>query len=159
MKAFSIVKSIAVVSAIVFGAQAQADGFKCEAYDQDLNVKVYNQTQPDAGTRNAAVMVVSDPSISDGRKTIATFEAGETLTNSAAVYKANVDLRFNNSGRQGELIAGTKLGQLKTSVLDVDFTFSNPLEAGEEADAVLKLVKRNGDRINVDMLCTRYLKN
>src|SRR4051812_1738186 len=49
---------------------AHADGFECQTVDQDLNIKVYNHTSPSEGTRVASVMVLSDPSVSAGKKTI-----------------------------------------------------------------------------------------
>ncbi len=145
---------------IVLGvAQAKADGFVCETWDGDLVVKVYNKTQPEDGTRNASVMVLSDPQVQKGRKTIARFQAdNEVLTNHSARYEAEVDLRFSDSSRKGELIAGTKLGQLDRISLDVAFSYANPTEEGDEMDGTLVLEKRNGQTIKKQLTCVRYLK-
>jgi hypothetical protein len=142
----------------LFGTSAFADGFVCQTVDGDLNVKVYNHTQAEYGTRTAAVMVVSDPTISHGRKTIAVFR-NATLESDTLTFTAKVDMRFTESARGGELIAGTKLGQLKTIALDVDFTYGEPLADGETVDADLILTKRNGDVASVPVICERYLKN
>src|SRR3989338_1707434 len=107
-------KIIFVMAAVMASSTAAfADGFVCETRAQDLNVKVYNNTNPELGTRTAAVMVLSDPSVSHGRKTIARFQNSNGLiSNTGAHYEAKVDLRYNDSARKGELIGGTKLGQL-----------------------------------------------
>ncbi|MBI4924989.1 MAG: hypothetical protein HY843_03610 [Bdellovibrio sp.] len=139
---------------------AMADGFKCETRDGKLLVKVFNQVKPELGTRNAAVMVISDRDVHVGRKTIASFkDASGLLSSRGANYVAKVDLRFADSRRKGELIGGTKLGELDRILLGVDFNYSQPVEEGEIVSGVLTLEKRNGDSIELDMDCTRYLKN
>jgi hypothetical protein len=161
MKKIFAIAMMMTVSAMA--AVAQADGFECQTQDsaaRALTVKVYDNTTAEAGTRNAAVLVLSDPAVAAGRKTIARFtDVNSTLANSGATYVANVDLRFNDSGRKGELIGGTKLGELDQIVLDVAFSFAAPVEAGDVVPAKLTLIKRNGDEIELDLDCARYLKN
>ena len=155
-------KNIIFVMAAVMATSsaAFADGFVCETRAQDLNVKVYNNTKAENGTRNAAVMVVSDPSVTYGRKTIARFtDVNGTISSKGAYYTANVDLRFNDSSRKGELIGGTKLGELDTIELAVDFNYSRPIADGEEVRGTLLLNKRNGQTIEKALDCVRYLKN
>lgn len=153
-------KNVALaVSMLVLGAaQANADGFVCQTADGSVNVKAYNQTIPTKGTRNAAVLVVSDPAINYGNKTIARFTAGHTVVNTGSSYLANVDLRYNDSSRKGELIGGTKLGQLKQIKLDVDFSYAAPIEEGTDLDATITLVKRDGNAVELPAICSRYLK-
>lgn len=150
---------IAIAALVATGSVASADGFVCVSHAQDLKVSVFNQTEPEAGTRNAAIMVLSDPRVSLGRKTIAKFSSESLLSNQASTYTADVDLRFANSSRKGELIAGTKLGNIDTLTLDVDFTYAAPVPAGAELDAVLTIERRSGAPIHVQMECERYLKN
>jgi hypothetical protein len=153
-------KTIASMMVLFASAAAHADGFVCQTVEGDLNVKAYNNTQPEAGTRNAAVLVLSDPAINSGRKTIARFtDVNGTVGNTGASYTANVDLRFNDSGRKGELISGTKLGELKTIDLEVAFSYARPVAADETLQGKLTLTKRNGEVIERDLDCTRYLKN
>jgi hypothetical protein len=105
-------------------------------------------------------MVVSDPEVRDGDKTIARFtDTKGTVTNSGATYTADVDLRFSDSNKAGRLIGGTKLGQLDTIVLDVDFSYAQPVDNGDSVDGVLHLNKRGGGEIALDVTCERYLKN
>ncbi|MGZ3721602.1 MAG: hypothetical protein ACXVA9_01645 [Bdellovibrionales bacterium] len=152
-------KMILAAAVALIGSSAMADGFVCENYDGNLRIKVYHQTQPEMGTRNAAIMIVSDPTIGSGRKTIATFAADNALLSShSALYDANVDLRFKNSSRKGENIGGTKLGEVDHIKLDVDYSFNNPVPAGETVFAKLTLELRNGTNSRLDMTCTRYLK-
>jgi hypothetical protein len=139
---------------------AFADGFVCHGERDGLTIQVYNQTRPEAGTRNGAALIVSSDAVGAGRKTIARFtEANLTLGNEASVYTAKVDHRFNDSNRKGELIGGTKLGFLQYLVLNLDFTYARPVADGAPVRGDLTLVKRNGEQIAIDMDCARYLKN
>ncbi|MGE0633107.1 MAG: hypothetical protein AB7O96_11900 [Pseudobdellovibrionaceae bacterium] len=150
---------LTAMSLVLASTMAQAAGFECET-EAGYKVKVYEHTQPEMGTRNAAIMVLSDSSVSSGRKTIARFTDSEGNLNSRSlIYASKVDLRFNNSERAGENFMGTKLGQIATIVLDVDFTYSAPLAHGEETTAKLIVLKRNGAQIREEVVCTRYLKN
>jgi hypothetical protein len=151
-----------MVVALVLGAasSAFADGFVCQTRNGSLTIKAYNKTDASEGTRNAAVMVVSDPEIRDGNKTIARFtDAKGTLINGGASYFGKVDLRMSDTSKQGRLIGGTKLGQLESIQLDVDFKYSAPVEAGESLDGTIYLNKRDGSQIALDVECERYLKN
>ena len=153
-------KNIVFVLAMTLSSTVFADGFVCESNEENLNIKVYNQTQPQLGTRNAAVMVVSDPRVASGRATIATFESADSLlTNDSSTYTSLVDLRYKNSNRKGENIAGTKLGELKYIVLHVNFSYAHPVAVGTRLAGEVTLVKRSGETIPVDMVCFRYLKN
>ena len=146
--------------ALMGATQARADGFECQTVDKDLVVKVYNETDPAKGTRNGAVMILSDPAVQEGRKTIAKFKSVDrTLDNTSAHYLTDVDLRFTDIRRKGELISGTKLGQLAQIALDIEFSYSDPLEDGESTKGRLALVKRNGTVIFRSLECVRYLKN
>ncbi|NUM88763.1 MAG: hypothetical protein HUU37_06135 [Bdellovibrionales bacterium] len=152
-------KLIAVMAIAMTSTAALADGFQCESAD-GLVAKVYNHASPEAGTRNAAVMVLSDSSVGAGRRTIARFtDVNGTLGNSGAVYLARVDHRFNDSGRKGELIAGTKIAFIRDIELRIDFTYGAPMANGDHAPGALTLVKRNGEVTGLEMDCYRYLKN
>lgn len=154
MKQAIIAATIALV-----GFNAQADGFKCVS-ESGLNVKVYNHTDPNVGTRTAAIMVISDSTIGAGNKTIATFpDSKGVLSSSSSVYTADVDLRMTGSRRTGELIGGTKLGELDQIKLAVDFSYAQPVRAGEILTGRLTLIKRNGEKLREAVECERYLRN
>ena len=145
-------------SMMVMSTAAFADGFVCSS-ESGLNVKVYNKTSAEEGTRNAGVMIISDSNVSDGKKTIARFQADNgVLNNAGASYAADVDLRFNDSNLKGRNIGGTKFGFLKQINLDVDFLYSQPVEKGATLKGTLTLIKRNGDSNEIELTCTRYLK-
>ncbi len=150
---------IIALAATLAGSVASADGFVCATEAQDLKVQVYNHVQPEHGTRNAAKMVLSNPQLALGRKTIAAFSSASLLDNHATVYTADVDLRFSESSRKGELIAGTKLGFIDTITLAVDFSYTRPMIEGATTEGILTIVKRNGDVKEVAVECERYLKN
>ena len=138
---------------------AYADGFVCRQVDGDISVKVFNNTNPNEGTRNGAVMVISDNSVQGGRKTVARFlEVTNTLSNEGAHYIANVDLRYSDSRRQGELLFGTKLGYIDTVDLFVNFSYRFPMNRGEITEGTIVITKRNGETISEQMDCVRYLK-
>lgn len=145
--------------ALVASNAALADGFECITLDESVIVKVYHHVDASNGTRNGSVMIVSDPSIQVGRRTIASFtDVKGTLDNSGAAYSADVDLRMVESRRGGENIGGTKLRYLDSIELVVDFSYATPVAEGEELASVLHLVKRDGDVISKGAVCTRYLK-
>ncbi|MFN8791377.1 MAG: hypothetical protein ACK5Y2_07975 [Bdellovibrionales bacterium] len=152
-------KTIVMIALLATGLSAQASGFRCETAS-GLNIQVYNHTNPNMGVRSGAIMVVSDSSVGLGNKTIAKFtDLKGTLSSNTLRYVGSVDLRMVESRRKGELIAGTKLGYVSELVLDIAFTYARPLRHGEKAEALLTVVKRNGDLIEDEAVCERYLKN
>ena len=145
---------------MVMGSMAFADGFVCDDASGNLRIQVYHQTQPTLGTRNAAVMIVSNPSAASGSKTLAKFTSDSALlTNSSSTYTAKVDLRFSNSNNKNADVAGTKLGELSNIILHVDYSFNNPVHSGTElpGEAILSL-RSGADDIRLEMNCERYLK-
>lgn len=152
-------KLLVLVSVVLSASIAKADGFECQTVAGDLNIKVYNHVMPAAGTRNGAVMVVSDPAVSVGRKTVAVFTSAEgTLVNSATKYYANVDERFNNIPK-GEYLSGTRIDYLKSIILDVDFSYATPVSFGSIVEGWMILTRENGSQIKEAVMCERYLKN
>ena len=139
---------------------AFADGFKCEQHENDLSIKIFNHTNATSGTRNAAIMVLSDSSVSYGRKTIASFKSSKRkLGQNGTSYLAIVDLRVSESNRSGENILGTKLGQIKEIYVDINHKYSAPVNDGSLTDGTISIVKRNGKTLSFDITCARYLKN
>jgi hypothetical protein len=140
---------------------AKADGFVCTSLDGDLKAQAYNHVDPAQGTRSPAVLVISDNRVQAGRKTIATFtDAKSTLSGGSFSYVGKVDLRVVETRRKGELIGGTRLGELDYIRLSVDHGYSDaPLADGDLVKGTLRLKKRNGDQTSLDMECARYLKS
>ena len=151
-------KIITVLALVLTTTAAHADGFHCSSTDGSLDVKVFNHVNPELGTRTGAVMVLSNPEVAYGSKTIARFQ-DVNLSSDGATYLANVDLRFSDSARKGELIAGTKLGYIDTIRLALDHNYNLPVEHGTSLRGWLDITKRDGDVISMNMDCVRYLKN
>ena len=149
-------KKLVFVAALLVGGTAMADVFVCQTLDGDLNFKIFNNTDPSVGTRNAAVMIISDPSVSYGNKTIATFSAeAATLSNEGTAYRGVVDLRRLSGG---ENIVGTKLSNLKYVDVHVYFSYDRPLAVNEMVSGQLVLHKRDGTSFRERLECKRYLK-
>ena len=143
---------------------AKADGFNCVARSTGMNIKLFNHVDLDKGTRAAAVLVLSNPAIQSPNKTIAKFsDANQTLAAKGyGKYEAKVDLRYNDSGRAGENVGGTKLGQLKSIILDLNFSYNTldvELAKVSNVYGIIKYVKRNGEINTESVTCARYLKN
>ncbi len=152
----ALLLAIALVSV---SATAKADGFRCTSDSTSLNVKIYNEVQPSAGTRNGAVMVLSNPEISFPNKTVATFTSAKgTLENSGSKYTGKVDLRVSESSRAGEFIGKTRLGMLKNVVVALSFNASKPVPAGASVLGWVTLNRRDGNKETYRLNCTRYLK-
>lgn len=160
---------ITVIMAIATISTAKADGFKCQGLNTGVMVKVYNHTQPSEGTRSVAIMIVSDSNIGSPNKTIAKFtDENKTLAyKGAGLFQAKVDLRYQESSKKGENIAGTKLGELKKIELQLfshtgyKFTYdiASTFAHADAMNARLSYIKRNGEILEEKALCTRYLKD
>jgi hypothetical protein len=138
---------------------AHADGFRCETASDTLNVTIYNNVDPTIGTRVPAIVILSDSRREFGNKTVATFRGATGLIKSnGASYDLDVDGRFKGVERGGEDIAGTKLIQLKTIKIGIDYSFDRPLEDGARVGGTLVLTKNDGTTISRELDCKRYLK-
>ena len=151
---------IALIALVLISSSiAKADGFLCET-QTGLRLKVFNHLQPSRGTRAPAVMVVSDSKVQSDRKTIAVFrDVDAKLLLEEDTYLAKVDLRRRESNRQGELLAGTKLGNVDQIKLYIDFSYGRAVEHGTELTGTMTLLKRDAGLIVEQAICTRYLKN
>ncbi|MEO5666846.1 MAG: hypothetical protein ABIR96_02180, partial [Bdellovibrionota bacterium] len=133
------------------------DGFVCDSTHESLRVQVYNRTQPGDGTRNVAVMVLSDPSLPRGERTLKRFEAdNDTLANQGATYTAIVQRQLQvMSDRQA---LGVQLGQIQELALSIDFSYRSPVTQNDVVSGVLQITQVNGDQLWVDMDCHHYRK-
>ncbi|MBU6153218.1 MAG: hypothetical protein KGP28_02845 [Bdellovibrionales bacterium] len=157
-------KTIVLLSVLILPSLALADGFFCKGNHTGLDFKVINHTRASAGTRTPAVMVISSPYVISDRKTIAVFSAkNHTLAyRGRGVYEGQVDLRYPETGRKGENIAGTKLGELKSIQLDIEFSYSH--HDSSLANSVAEIpgkvfyLKRTGEILEESVVCKRYHK-
>ena len=150
-----------IVMGMFAATVAKADGFTCVGQNTGLNIKMYNHVHAAAGTRNAAIMIISDPSLDSGSTTIATFsDTKNTASNNGATYVAKVDLRVNGSSNKNANIAGTQLGLLASITAEVDFNYSQntPSSNGDSFSGKASYAKRDGEVLEEKLECTRYKK-
>lgn len=161
-------KALISIAALLISTTALADGWECWTNSKDIaeyqrvRIKVYNNVMPEEGTRNVAVLVLSNPAYSEeeGNRTIAEFEAPLLESEESANYSVNVDDRFSSvRDNAKELIAGTELDQLQSIELDINFSYGAPIADGERTGADLTLTKEDGEQIFQKLLCQRHLKN
>lgn len=155
---FAILAGTSVILAIA--SQARADGFICGTDDRELQIQVYNKTNPAQGTRTASVMVLSDPTEEAGQQTLGRFtQINETLTNQGPVYTAFVQDAISNGHEVSEFAAGTRLKQVRTIHLSVNFNYANPVPDNAIVSGTLTFEKLNGSMTEKQITCNRYLKN
>jgi hypothetical protein len=131
---------------------------------RDVNVRVRNHVHPAKGTRVVASIVVSDPALDFGNRTIMSFEnelreGVSTVFSNGTRYEANVDSRYQGADVMGKYILGTRVGALKSAQFDVAFSYDRPVADGTIVGGKITLSKNNGDEIVRMMDCTRYLKD
>ena len=150
------------LSVLVGASSSFADGFICEGLNTRTTFKIYNKTYASEGTRNVAVMIVTNPLPLVGSKTAASFsESKNTLTSSGTNYTATVDLRVTESSDENELVGGTKLGGLSTIKVHVFFNYllDTPSHNGQKFKGYVDYLKRNGEILTEKIECSRYVKN
>lgn len=144
--------------ALLLSGPGFADGFVCKGAEETVTLAVYNSTSTPA-TRQAEIMVLSDPDFEYGSRTMAKFGRQDgALSNRGSRYVATINPRVRDSIRGNDLIAGLHVKDLSTLTLLVDFSYANPVDDGDELDAVLLLTPLSGNSVLVKMVCFRYLK-
>lgn len=134
MKLF-IITALSLVSSV-----AMADGFRCA--NDDFRVKLYNEVQPENGTRNPAVLVVSEKGVG----TIATLDGSEiekTITETSVIYKGTT-----NSKLDGRYVS-VKLSVRKTPSAYAKY---------EGQHHGVLTINADGETVKQSVLCARYKK-
>lgn len=157
-------KFMILAVSIFASSTAFADGFVCESQEESLKVQVYNHTEPTQGTRNPAVMVISDPSRAAGKRTLAVFRSdeGELFADGSRFYAFSADSRLDQLSQWDAIshaIAGLEELEIMEVSLTTDFSYNRPVPNGAPVDGVLELVLKSGDLLWLEMDCKRYLKN
>src|SRR6185312_16305312 len=105
-------KHIFILTALLLGSTAFADGFVCANGDQHLQVSVYNHTAGEQ-TKRAAAMIFTDTTAPAGQRTIAAFyDDSQALTTSPGHYVATIANNPGDATMLTELIAGVPLAAL-----------------------------------------------
>jgi hypothetical protein len=159
MKSFKNYALCFLLTTLLWSPALLADGFICEAPGENLKVQVYNRTHARQGTRNAAVMILSDSSKKYGERTLARFYAdNDELSNRGATYVASVQSAKLATNQRRLNVAGLKLAQIQEIILRVDFAYNRPIKAGQRTTGTLEFYRINGDQLWLDVNCVRYLK-
>lgn len=147
-----------ILIAALISSSAFASGFVCKTTDGNLNIRIYNQVQPTLGTKNASVMVFSDPKVQSPNRTVAVFKnVKNTLKGGHNMYVGKVDLRYKELTK-GEYLLGTRLGYLQYVAVGMAFSESRPVAHGATVRGWLSAKKRDGSYIRRYIVCKRYLK-
>ena len=134
-------KNLLIVAALLVSSTSFASGFVCSG--QGYRVKMYNQVQPQLGTKNPAVLVVSHAQAG----TLAVLSADEIVkTNKvhSVVYSGQTNARTN--------------GHFVFVQLEV---VKQPIREGESMGQHVARFAMNADGRSVaaTMVCQPYLKN
>lgn len=137
----SILNSVLMAALVVSASSAaMADGFRCEG--EGLRVKLYNQVQPSLGTKNPAVLIVSE----NNAGTLAVVQGDDlvkSLTQDTVIYEG-----LTHSKHSGRFVSAS---------LEVD---KEPHEHGRLAGLHLGLLTLVEDQrvTEVKLVCEHYLK-
>jgi len=153
--------SIIALAALIITTTAHADGFRCLTQDHKIKATVYDNVQPAKGTRNGAIMILSQASQDSDKSTLAVFRGDNgSLTNRGPVYTGNVDMRFaevNQALANDE--APINMADMSQIILNIDYNMNSPVPAGEVVTGLITFNKRSGPPSTESVICTRYLKN
>jgi hypothetical protein len=147
---------LSVLSLLAASGVARADGFLCGTDDRELNITVYHDTQSDEGTRNMAVMILSDPDAPKSQQTLARFdESNAQLSTQGTNYDAQIE---NTESREAEVyVSSLPLSNIRSVDLNVAFSYSDPAPSNQTMPGVLTIEATTGT-ITKDVSCVRYLK-
>jgi hypothetical protein len=138
-----------------------ADGFRCETRHTHIRVRVVNHRDPRLGTRSPEFMTLSDPLQPEIAASASFFSANRTLHyQGAGRYLGQVDLRSTRPELRTIFIAGTRLRDLASILLDLEFSYDP--DVVQLANAVPELPgriyyhRRRGDTLEEPVSCTRF---
>lgn len=128
----------------------------CEGVDGEVRFEILIEIPNESDSPQALTMRVSDPNVSNDRSEIANFEFGEgLLNNTGGVLVGYVDLSNPKTGRKGERIGGTTLGQLRSVMVTLDIDFNTASVAGKVYAAQAVYLKKIGEELVQDLDCVR----
>lgn len=153
MRVFS---KLMMVTMMVLGSSAFADGFVCYTHAKDIKIKMLNHTDPKKGTRKGAIMVVSDETVGNGEKTMISFMSeDQTLKTEETTWTGTV-IGNNHVGHE---VIGTDLNHIRTFMVDAYHNYAYPVPDGSFFYGQLSVVKIDKSVQREDLDCYRYMKN
>ena len=155
---------VTILVTLAFASVSRADGFTCRSTDGNLSVKVFDYVHSRYGTRNPAVMVVSNPKLPRGYRTLAVFSSADGTLQAIShrgeyrTYVGRVDFN-SNSIHKHVFVLSDPMTNLAAVQLHIYFNYNKSRIAnGGEVMGVVELVSRNGRHIYSETSCKRYLK-
>lgn len=128
----------------------------CQGVDGEVTFEMLIDIPNPTDSPQALAMRVSDPNVSVERSEIAMFEfADGLLNNTGSVLVGYVDLANPKTGRKGERIGGTTLGQLRSVMVTLDIDFNRPSASGQRHSAQAVYLKKIGEELVQDLDCLR----
>jgi hypothetical protein len=128
----------------------------CEGVDGEVRFEMLLEIPNETESPQALAMRVSDPNVSEKRTEIAMFESSEgLLNNNGGVLIGYVDLSNPKTGRKGERVGGTTLGQLRSVMVNLDIDFNSNLVIGKRYSAQAVYLKKIGEELVQDLDCVR----
>ncbi|CAN5397222.1 hypothetical protein BH10BDE1_BH10BDE1_19660 [soil metagenome] len=159
---FAVLVASLVLLCGLSGAEAHSlptprqEKVSCEGVDGEVRFELVIEIPNESDSPKALSMRVSDPNVSNDRSEIANFEFAEgLLNNTGGVLVGYVDLSNPKTGRKGERIGGTTLGQLRSVMVTLDMDFNTALVAGKVYSAQAVYLKRIGEELVQDLDCVR----
>lgn len=136
------------------------DYIACEGVDGEVRFEIFFETVNTTLGPQALAMRVSDPYVSEARTEIARFDfADGLLNNTGGVIVGYVDLANPKTGRAGERIGGTTLGQLRSIMVSLDgealATAVFTMVSGKRYSAQAVYLKKIGQELVQDLDCMR----
>ncbi len=105
-------KLFIVIALTLVSSVAMADGYRCQ--NNTFRAKVYNETQPERGTRNPAVLIVSQRNVG----TVATLEGDEIVKTNG---EFSVTYEGQTNSRQDGRFVAVKLEVEKQAEIESAF--------------------------------------
>lgn len=135
---------------------SQQEFVQCESVDGDVQFQILMEVRNKNESPQALGMTVTDLNVSADRSEIATFMYNDgVLNNTNGVVVGYVDLANPRTSRKGERIAGTRLGHLRSIMVDLDIDFTTRPTVGEKYSAQAVYLKKIGEELVQDLDCSR----
>lgn len=126
----------------------------CDSLDGDTHFQVDLEEGVANEAPTALDMFVYDPTVSEANSLIAHFDAEDGLLNNTnGVLVGYVDPKNPKTGRKGERIGGTRLGALRSVMLDLNIDLISKRSRKAYSGQAIYL-KKNGDQLVQDLTCT-----
>ena len=127
----------------------------CEGVDGEVRFDLLFEIDRAPIGPRALAMRVSDPNVAAERAEIAMFDyADGLLNNNGNVIVGYVDPSNPKTGRTGERIGGTNLGQLRSIMVRLDVDFDVAETPGKKHSAQAVYLKKIGEELVQDLDCT-----